>query len=208
MPRKSHVVTAVSFFLLGAIVSVAATLLPLVAAVALVFAVGIARVQNESMSPTLAAGDAILFDRVLAPVRGDVVVFRDAAEWSGRPGVLLVKRVIGVGGDRVVCCEVATGRLLVNGEPVIEPYEPGERPGGRVPFSVSVPPGAVWVMGDNRDASRDSRAALTAPGHGAVPVDQVLGVARLSWPGDAAARTARSRAGRSAGIGMPRRRAS
>lgn len=167
----------------GAILSAAATVLPLAAAVALVFAVGVARVENQSMSPTLAAGDAILFGRVLPPIRGDVVVFRDAAQWSGRPGVLLVKRVIGVGGDRVVCCEVATGRLLVNGEPVDEPYELEERPGGSVPFSVSVPQGAVWVMGDNREASRDSRTGLNAPGKGAVPLGDLLGVARFSWPG-------------------------
>src|SRR3954470_5446485 len=100
------------------VLSLAALLLPLTLAAAMVLAVGIARVENQSMSPTLAVGDAVVFDRVLPPSRGDVVVFFDEAQWSGAPGVLLVNRVIGVGGDRIACCQVGTGRLLVNGEPL------------------------------------------------------------------------------------------
>ncbi|NYE19328.1 signal peptidase I [Microbacterium immunditiarum] len=161
-----------------------ATLLPFALGAAAVLSVGIARVENDSMSPTLATGDVLVFDRVAAPARGDIVIFADTAGWSERPGALLVKRVIGNAGDRVVCCEVGTGRLLVDGAPQDEPYETGDRPGGVVPFEVAVPEGAVWVMGDNRGASRDSRSGLHTPRRGAVPLEDVLGVVRFSWPGE------------------------
>ncbi|WP_325031975.1 signal peptidase I [Microbacterium sp.] len=165
--------------------ALAATVLPFALGVAVVLSIGVARVENDSMSPTLSTGDVLVFDRVAAPARGDIVIFSDIAGWSARPGAVLVKRVIGVAGDRVVCCEVGTGRLLVDGVPQEEPYETGDRPGGVIPFEVTVPEGAVWVMGDNRGASRDSRAGLHSAGRGAVPVDDVLGVVRFAWPAQA-----------------------
>ncbi len=165
-------------------VTLAATVLPFALGAAVVLSVGIARVENDSMTPTLTTGAVLVYDRVAAPARGDVVIFADNAGWSERPEALLVKRVIGIAGDRVVCCEVGTGRLLVDGVPRDEPYETGDRPGGVVPFEVTVPEGAVWVMGDNRGESQDSRSGLHTPRRGAVPLEDVLGVVRLSWPGE------------------------
>lgn len=162
--------------------ALAAALLPFTLGAVVVLSIGVARVENDSMSPTLTTGDVLVFDRVADPARGDIVIFADTAGWSEQPGAVLVKRVVGVAGDRVACCEVGTGRLLVDGVPLDEPNESGDRPGGVIPFEVIVPEGAVWVMGDNRGASRDSRAGLQSAGRGAVPVEDVLGVVRFTWP--------------------------
>lgn len=160
---------------------VAAIVVPGVAAVLVPAALGVATVHNDSMSPTLHGGDTVLFDRWSPAARGDVVLLLDREGWSGSPGALLVKRVVGVSGDVVVCCESPSGRLLVNGEPVDEDYAGEERPGGDIPFRVTVPDGAVWVMGDNRAESADSRLSVAAPGHGAVPREDLRGIARAWW---------------------------
>ena len=93
-----------------------------------------------------------------------------------------MKRVIGVGGDRVQCCD-ASGRLTVNGVPLDEPYlYPGDVP-SRDAFDVVVPAGKLWVMGDHRSISQDSRAHLGDPGGGFVPEDRVIGRAfAVVWP--------------------------
>lgn len=176
-----------------AALTVAAVLSPVALAAGAGLSVGVAHVENDSMSPTLRTGDVLVFDRVAPPARGDIVIFADSAGWAD-PHALLVKRVIGVAGDRVVCCEAGTGRLLLDGVPVDEPYAPAERPGGVVPFAVTVPDGTVWVMGDNRAVSRDSRAGAHTPGRGGVPLADVVGVVRAWWPGgqgDAAASDSR-----------------
>jgi signal peptidase I len=99
---------------------------------------------------------------------------------SGGPDY--IKRVIGVGGDRVTCCD-KRGRITVNGRPVTESYlYPGDNP-SRVPFDIEVPEGRLWVMGDHRDDSRDSRDHLGDPGGGTVPVGKVIGRAEwIVWP--------------------------
>ena len=141
--------------------SVAAVSAP-VAAVALVLsAFGAATVRNDSMSPTLRSGDLVVYDRWTTPARGDIVLLSDRQGWSGEVGAVLVKRVVGVAGDVVVCCEAGSGRLLVN--------------------RVAVPEGAVWVMGDNRPASADSRASVSAPDHGAVRSEDLRGTVRAWW---------------------------
>ncbi|MEV6429597.1 signal peptidase I [Nocardia sp. NPDC051463] len=105
----------------------------------------------------------------------------------------LVKRVIAVGGQTVQCCD-AQGRILVDGKPLDEPYVksdfawvPGQQnatyPSGRVFGPIKVPDGNVWVMGDNRNHSRDSRAHVADELQGTVPVDNIRGKAVFKiWP--------------------------
>ena len=95
-----------------------------------------------------------------------------------------VKRVIGLPGDRVVCCDAA-GRLTVNGQQVAEPYlYPGDTPSDSK-FSIEVPAGRLWLMGDHRSKSADSRSLLGAPGGGMVPLERVIGrPVQIIWPLD------------------------
>ncbi|MFI8826463.1 signal peptidase I [Streptomyces sp. NPDC053431] len=167
-------------------------------------------VPSSSMEPTLQVGDRILVNKLAyrfgdQPRRGDVVVFDGTGsfvqeESAGNPvtGVLhdaaaalglaepdetdFVKRVVGTGGDRVVCCD-KDGRISVNGVPVRETYVMlGDRPSD-VPFDIVVPDGTLWVMGDHRSQSSDSRDHLGQPGGGMVPVDKVIGRADwIGWP--------------------------
>ncbi|MFE5588174.1 signal peptidase I [Kitasatospora sp. NPDC056531] len=143
------------------------------------------------------------------PHRGDVVVFQDPGGWleADRPnasdgpvlhtvktafsflGLLpsddkrnLIKRVIGVGGDTVACCD-DHGRITVNGVAANEPYlAPGNAPSQQT-FDVTVPRGRIWVMGDHRDVSADSRFHLGDPGQGTIPLTSVVGQAvAIVWP--------------------------
>ncbi|MFI5754130.1 signal peptidase I [Streptomyces sp. NPDC051569] len=139
-------------------------------------------VPTGSMTPTVKAGDRVLAQRISGDEvrRGDVVVFTDA-RWGGLP---MVKRVVGVGGDTIACCD-ARGRLTVNGEPVEEPYLPGT-PGGRASmndFDASVPKGQLFLLGDERTGSLDSRVHLQEPGDGSVPRSEVdARVDAVAWP--------------------------
>jgi signal peptidase I len=144
-------------------------------------------IPSGSMAPTLQRGDRILVDRVSPRLdaidRGDVVVFGGAAFGGTSP--TYVKRVVAVGGDRIACCD-RRGRLVRNGEPLDERRYlfPGDDP-SRLRFDVSVPDGRLWVMGDHRSASQDSRAHLGIPGGGTVPVADVIGrVLAVVWPPD------------------------
>ncbi|MFZ4267730.1 signal peptidase I [Streptomyces arboris] len=171
-------------------------------------------IPSGSMEPTLRVGDRVLVNKLAyrsgaEPRRGDVVVFNgtgsfvredlDAnplaapARWAAAslglaepPDTDFVKRVVGVGGDRVVCCD-ARGRLRVNGVPVDETYlHPGDT-ASEAPFDIVVPQGTLWVMGDHRSRSSDSRDHLGSPGGGMVPVERVIG--RVDWLGWPPART-------------------
>ncbi|MGW6209489.1 signal peptidase I [Streptomyces sp. NPDC055089] len=167
-------------------------------------------IPSGSMESTLRIGDRVLVNKLAyrfgsVPQRGDVVVFDGTGSFvqetpSENPvtGLLhgaaaslglaepaetdFVKRVVGVGGDRVVCCD-RRGRVEVNGRPVNEGYLfAGDAP-SRAPFDIVVPDGTLWMMGDHRSNSRDSRDHLGEPGGGMVPVDKVIGRADwLGWP--------------------------
>ncbi|MET9294542.1 signal peptidase I [Streptomyces sp. NPDC003077] len=137
-------------------------------------------VPTDSMAPTIAVGDRVLAEQVNgADVRrGDIVVFRDAV-WGDGP---MMKRVIGVGGDKVACC-TKDGRLTVDGKPVEEPYVPGGGPASPTPFSATVPAGQIFLLGDHRFDSVDSRSHLADGGHGSIPRSAVdARVDALAWP--------------------------
>lgn len=141
-------------------------------------------IPSGSMERTLLVGDHVLVNELVPAAvplrRGDVVVFRDPGGWlTADQGDDLIKRVIGLPGDTVSCCD-AEGRLSVNGHAVDEPYVVRPADVDRVAaedFSVRVPAGRIWVMGDNRYDSADSRV------HGTVPESDVVGRAFVvTWP--------------------------
>lgn len=168
-------------------------------------------VPSSSMEQTLLIDDRIIVSKLSSRwggvERGDIIVFRDPGGWLAPPieptgrqaalrtflvwvgllpastGTDLVKRVIAVGGDRVSCCS-DDGRIRVNGVPLTEPYLAADEVTDQVDFDVRVPEGHVFVMGDNRSNSEDSRYHLDS-NLGAVPVDNVVGrvVVRV-WPLD------------------------
>ncbi|UQA92878.1 signal peptidase I [Streptomyces halobius] len=137
-------------------------------------------VPTDSMSPTISAGARVLAERVDGPAirRGDVVVFTDKV-WGDMP---MVKRVVGVGGDKIACCTKG-GRLTINGTPVEEPYLQGDGPASPVGFKATVPAGQLFLLGDHRSDSLDSRGHLTDGDHGSVPRSAVQArVDALAWP--------------------------
>ena len=167
-------------------------------------------IPSASMEPLFETGDRILVSRTDFQAesigRGDVVVFDgrgtfaplnsgqgpllDAVSgmghWLGLTGsdTTYVKRVIGLPGDHVVCCGT-DGRLTVNGQSLEEPYlYDGDEP-SKQKFSVIVPSGRLWLLGDHRSMSADSRSLLGAPGGGMVPLDRVIGrPVQIIWPLD------------------------
>ncbi len=162
-------------------------------------------VPSASMRPELIEDDRILVEKISMwdgeVERGDVVVFQDPGGWLGATpeptglqallslvglypdGGHLVKRVVGVGGDHVVCCD-RQGRITVNGVALDErSYLRGGVAPSQREFEVDVPDDAVWVMGDNRSNSQDSRFHMQDPGEGSVPAENVVGkVWAIVWP--------------------------
>lgn len=168
-------------------------------------------IPSESMMSTLVKDDRIIVNQLVPAVvpieRGDVVVFRDPGSWlpprleQPQPPLVaagdwvlslvglsasdsdehLVKRVIGLPGDRVVCCN-DLGQLSINGVPLDETYvllPPGTTDVSGQDFQQDVPDATLWVMGDNRYDSADSRF------NGVVPIADVVGRAFvISWPID------------------------
>jgi signal peptidase I len=169
------------------------------------------RIPSASMENTLQIGDRVLVNKVVYHfrdiARGDVIVFSGQDSWgpdapppSSDPLVRVfddvlsglglhsdqtyyIKRVIGLPGDRVACCD-AQGRVTVNGVALNESQYiyPGEQPSA-LKFNNVVPAGHVWVMGDHRGDSEDSRYHPEDPGGGAIPQSQVVGRAFfIIWP--------------------------
>jgi signal peptidase I len=171
-------------------------------------------IPSASMRETLVQGDRVLVTK-LAPGpldvhRGDAVVFKDPGGWlppvvpteqsalrdritqvltyvgllPQDSGEHLIKRVVGLPGDHVQS-DGEGGPVTVNGVPLDEPYlRPGSVP-SEVQFDVVVADGSVWVMGDNRQNSQDSRYHMGDAGGGSVPLDNVVGVAFVTvWPAD------------------------
>ncbi|MFD5427900.1 signal peptidase I [Streptomyces sp. NPDC127084] len=137
-------------------------------------------VPSESMSPTVSPGDRVLAERIDGSDvrRGDVVVFTDKA-WGD---ATMLKRVVAVGGDTVACCD-AQGRLTVNGKPVDEPYLANQAKASPTDFSAEVPEGKLFLLGDERMGSLDSREHLQEAGRGAVSRDDVSArVDMVAWP--------------------------
>ncbi|WP_338673199.1 signal peptidase I [Streptomyces sp. SCSIO 30461] len=137
-------------------------------------------VPSESMSPSILPGDRVLAERIDGSKvrRGDVVVFADKT-WGE---ATMLKRVVAVGGDTVACCD-AQGRLTVNGEPVEEPYLRNQDKASPTDFSAEIPEGKLFLLGDERMGSLDSREHLQEAGHGAVSRDDVSArVDAVVWP--------------------------
>lgn len=172
-------------------------------------------IPSGSMENTLVEHDRVVVNKLVPEImdlhRGDVVVFEDPGDWlAERPpadrgavgnvvhrvltfvGLLpsesedhLIKRVIGLPGDRVACC--TDGKLTVNGTPITEPYvKAGDEPSS-MSFAITVPAGRVWVMGDHRSNSEDSRFHDPEGdgSGGSVPLDKITGRGvAVVWPID------------------------
>ncbi len=169
-------------------------------------------IPSGSMENTLQIRDRVAVNKI--PLisrtihRGDVVVFRDPANWLSEPfasessviveklkeglvavGILpnptkqyLVKRVVGIGGDRVICCN-KNKKLTINGKESTEPYIFEGNDPSDLNFDVTVPAGKIWVMGDHRGASADSRYHQDDINKGMVPLNRLTGrVVAVIWP--------------------------
>src|SRR6201984_3008614 len=174
------------------------------------FLIQVYRIPSASMENTLQVGDRVLVNKVVyhfrGIARGDIVVFSGQDSWgpdapppSSNPVVRVfddvlsglglysnqtyyIKRVIGLPGDHVACC--TDGKVTVNGVPLEETsyLYPGDEPSS-FSFSVVVPAGHLWVMGDHRSDSGDSRYHTEDPGDGAIPIDEGVGRAfMIIWP--------------------------
>ncbi|MBG6067390.1 signal peptidase I [Micromonospora ureilytica] len=152
-------------------------------------------IPSPSMENTLKIDDRVLVNKLVydfrSPHRGEVIVFKAPTEWSGNPdGEDFIKRVIGIPGDHVVCCDPEE-RLMINGKSLDEPYifsmdgirdKPADQE-----FDITVPKGRLWVMGDHRSASGDSlehwQQSQQNITEATIPEDSVVGRAfTVFWP--------------------------
>jgi signal peptidase I len=168
-------------------------------------------IPSGSMQNTLEIGDKVLVNKIVYHLRsihrGDIIVFNGAGSWNPGPagptpnpadrlyhaviGLFgaapgqtdYIKRVIGIPGDHVACCN-AQGQVTVNGVALSEKsyLYPGNVP-SQTPFNITVKPGMLWVMGDHRAVSDDSREHTGYPGGGDIPENMVVGRAFwIVWP--------------------------
>lgn len=205
-PRKKY--RAIRFIRDCLVVVVAALLVSMILKT---FLVRSFYIPSSSMESTLQINDRVMVNQLVPKIvgvkRGDIVVFKDPGGWllghpQPEPNLLqktlefiglqpdssnqyLIKRVIAKGGDKVKCCE--GGKITVNGVPIDESAYlqlPDQfSPASGIEFEVTVPEGKLWVMGDNRYASQDSRYQQHSPGGGFVPESELVGRAfLLNWP--------------------------
>jgi signal peptidase I len=141
------------------------------------------RESSASMEPTVKAGQVVTVRKVghgYTPRHGDIVLFHGTGKWSATPAsAVFLKRVVAVGGEVIACCD-SVGRLTINNSPLDEPYVKDDSPLavqsaagsclGRKFGPVTVPPDMVFLMGDNRMVSNDSRC------EGPVPASSVFAV--------------------------------
>jgi len=175
------------------------------------FAIQAFFIPSGSMENTLEVGDRVLINKVVYHLRsihrGDIIVFDGTGSWDfdtptaspnifskamdeieglvgvGQDSSIYIKRVIGLPGDHVACCNAA-GEVTVNGVPLTESsyLYPGNVPSTQK-FNITVPDGHLWVMGDHRLVSYDSRGHMGDPGGGTIPETAVLGRAFvIVWP--------------------------
>ena len=169
-------------------------------------------IPSGSMENTLLKGDRVIVNRLSYKVghvqRGQVVVFSGVDSWTPEGSISqpsnpvlrefskvgsylgfapsgeqdFIKRVIGIPGDHVVCCNVQ-GQITVNGVPLQEHYLYPGSDNRTLPFDIVVPPGRLWVEGDHRNDSADSRSHTGLPGGGTIPINKVIGRAFvIVWP--------------------------
>lgn len=169
-------------------------------------------IPSGSMENTLLKGDRVIVNRLSYKVghvqRGQIVVFSGVDSWTPEGSVTqpsnpvlrefskvgsylgfapsgeqdFIKRVIGIPGDHVVCCNVQ-GQITVNGVALKEHYLYPGSDNRTLPFDIVVPPGRLWVEGDHRNDSADSRSHTGLPGGGTIPINKVIGRAFvIVWP--------------------------
>jgi len=152
-------------------------------------------IPSPSMEHTLNIDDKVLVNKLVYnfrnPYRGEIIVFEAPSGWRGSVDDKdFIKRIIGVPGDRVVCCD-SEDRLTINGQSLDEPYVYTDASGQQDPaadkkFDVTVPADRLWVMGDHRSASGDSLEHYEQTGsiaEATIPKDSVVGRAfTLFWP--------------------------
>ena len=176
--------------------------LPILLVVAIVVAVVVRAfvlqtfyIPSESMENTLLIHDRVLVNKLVydfrSPHRGEVIVFKAPNEWRSDPNEEdFIKRVIGVGGDHILCCD-SQHRLVINDHPLDEPYIYADADGVAAlasdeQFDITVPKGRLWVMGDHRSHSGDSRynyLRYKDVTKGTIPEDAVVGRAFVVfWP--------------------------
>ncbi|GIJ45795.1 hypothetical protein Val02_26810 [Virgisporangium aliadipatigenens] len=176
--------------------------LPILLVVAIVVAVVVRAfvlqtfyIPSESMEHTLNINDRVLVNKLVyafrEPQRGEIIVFEAPANWrSGAEDEDFIKRVIGIPGDRIVCCD-SNQRLMINGYALDEPYIYKDSDGtpdlaSEQPFDIVVPAGRYWMMGDHRSHSSDSRERYVRSrdiNGSTIPEDAIVGRAFVVfWP--------------------------